>query len=245
MSKHTDYQWYHPIRLPSGEMTKPQNDYSPSWKLIERCMNFDLCKDRDVLDIGCRDGLYSLKAEQAGAKSVMAIDTCMSKGLVEFILPTFKSKITTEEVSLYQLPSVHRTVMEHYDVILFFGVLYHLRYPMFGLKKCLEILRPNGVIFMETAMMVGEKFDGIPLLFCPTNGHSGYDQSSCTFFNEAGIVETVRSLGGKATLLGTSAVTTGNPPVLRAFFSITKTQSDVSENTWNYWNGTHHSYPRP
>lgn len=239
MKSHKDYQWYHPIKLPNGETTLPEHDYSPSWRLIAECMPWSECNDKIVLDIGCRDGLFSLKAEQAGARAVYAIDSCLSRGLVEFIIPTFKSNIIAYEISLFDLIQVT------YDTILFFGVLYHLRYPFLGLRKCLEMLNPGGTLYIETALLTDPKFQSLPMLYCPIHGHSGYDQSSCSFFNLEGLTQTLNSLGASCKVKGYSKLPVGNPIVDRVFVEVKKTSPAVTENTLNYWHGIHNSYQRP
>ena len=94
-----------------------------------------------VLDVGCRDGLFSFAAEKAGALEVVGIDNDLSKGAVEFLIPFFDSKVEMYELNLYDL-TVER--FGKFDVIMLPGVLYHLRYPFWGLKILRDLINPNG-----------------------------------------------------------------------------------------------------
>jgi tRNA (mo5U34)-methyltransferase len=71
-----------------------------------------------------------------------------------------------------------------FDVILFPGVLYHLRYPFWGLKVLRDMMKPDGELLTETAIWPGDS----------NNAMSPYEPSSCTFFNEKGLVDTLKSL---------------------------------------------------
>lgn len=169
------YRWYHKIKI-------NENTYTPGEISTNRCTvrHFDLVDftDKRVLDIGCRDGLHSFEAEKRGAKSILGIDTCLSLGSTEFLIPYMNSKVCMKEKSLYDIEG-------KYDIIIFAGVLYHLRYPFMALKKISEALVEGGILILETAIW-DEKSDKA-LLWCPTSEDSPYESSSVTFFNHKGL----------------------------------------------------------
>jgi 2-polyprenyl-3-methyl-5-hydroxy-6-metoxy-1,4-benzoquinol methylase len=82
-----------------------------------------------------------------------------------------------------------------FDIIIFPGVLYHLRYPFWALKVIREVLNEGGYLITETPIWRAEKKNAI--LFCPIEGASPYEPTSCTFFNEKGMVDTLKSIGFK------------------------------------------------
>jgi SAM-dependent methyltransferase len=41
-----------------------------------------------------------------------------------------------------------------FDVVLCFGVLYHLRYPQLGLARIRNVLRTGGILLLETAFLL-------------------------------------------------------------------------------------------
>src|SRR5690348_11126587 len=98
-------------------------------------------KDRRVLDIGCRDGAFSFAAEGFGAAEVIGIDNNLSRGLTEFLVPLRRSRVRAMQHNVNELSHDH---FGDFDIILFPGVLYHLRYPAWALRRIADVLRPGG-----------------------------------------------------------------------------------------------------
>ena len=55
-----------------------------------------------------------------------------------------------------------------------------------------NLLNPNGIMLLETAISYDKSKHSI--LYCPTGKESPYEPTSVSFFNEKGIVDTLRSL---------------------------------------------------
>jgi SAM-dependent methyltransferase len=186
------YPWYHNIRLTETIST-------PGWTnpgvlqtqeaVLRALRSLDVTGKR-VLDIGCRDGLFSFAAEKQGAGEVIGIDNDLSLGATEFLIPFFRSNVRMDKLNVYDLiPERFGT----FDVVVFPGVLYHLRYPFWGLRQARNALVPGGYLILETAIWVDE--NRYPLLFCPVGAESPYEPTSCTFFNMKGMTDTLESLG--------------------------------------------------
>src|SRR5208282_2263904 len=94
------YKFYHCIELQPGIFT-------PGWKevvplqapVLEVIKEHDL-RGKRVLDIGCRDGLFSFAAEKQGGL-VLGIDNDLSKAATEFLIPLFQSSVIIKELNLY------------------------------------------------------------------------------------------------------------------------------------------------
>jgi SAM-dependent methyltransferase len=147
-------------------------------------------RDRRVLDIGCRDGLFSFEAEKLGAKEVIGIDNNLSTGAVEFLIPYFNSKVKMHELNLLGLKPEDFGL---FDIIIFSGVLYHLRYPFWSLKIIRDVLQTGGYLIIETAIFRDK--NKYAMLHCPVGSESPYEGSSCSFFNMKGLNDTLSSLG--------------------------------------------------
>jgi SAM-dependent methyltransferase len=183
------YKFYHIIKLTDTIATPGNPGHVPAQNLcLKHLKSMDL-KNKRVLDIGCRDGLFSLAAEAMGASEVIGIDNDLSEAATQFLIPFFKSKVKMKQINLYDFKDE-----AGFDIVIFPGVLYHLRYPFWGLKKIKDVLKPGGHLLIETAIWRGELDKAI--LFCPTGTEGPYDadSSSCTFFNEKGLVDTMNSL---------------------------------------------------
>ena len=81
-------------------------------------------------------------------------------------------------------------------MILCYGVLYHLRYPVYGLRKLVDALADGGILALETAVLSDRRFCDEELMLCSVDA-SPYapDWTSCTFFTPPGLEVTLRSLG--------------------------------------------------
>jgi len=143
--------WWHRIDLGGGLVT-PGRDDSPK-KLA--CLDFpsDL-QGKSVLDVGAWDGFFSFESERRGASRVLAVDTEHSWGqegwgtkqrgfnLARRIL---NSKVEDRMADVYDLsPERDGT----FDLVLFLGVLYHLRHPLLALDKLAAVTKDQ--LILET-----------------------------------------------------------------------------------------------
>ncbi|MBB3204274.1 SAM-dependent methyltransferase [Rhodopirellula rubra] len=188
------YNFYHFIRLTENVQTKGIAEYVPTQQgVLAAIKRLDL-KGHRVLDIGCRDGLYSFEAEKAGASEIIGIDNCISNAAVEVLIPELNSKVQMHEQNLFDL--TERTYGK-FDTIIFAGVLYHLRYPFWALKLLRDLLSDRGQMILETGVMLND--NQYPLLFCPTEDESPYEATSVTFFNPKALRDTLATLGLQVT----------------------------------------------
>ena len=105
-------------------------------------------KNKTVLDIGTADGFYSFLCESRGAKKVVAVDWTEFPGFsaAHKILDSkveFRKLIIDESnlgfVDLKQKISTINEIKEKFDIILLFGVLYHLPNPVMIFKTLANI----------------------------------------------------------------------------------------------------------
>ena len=224
VSESAKLKWYHKIEIVPGVFTIPERDFSTCWDLIESNFPTDLA-GLSVLDVGTRDGKYAFMAEKQGA-IVRAIDSNRSEG-AELIARHTASRINFEWMSLYDLDD------RKWDVILFFGVLYHLRYPMKALSILSERLNQNGLMYLETAVL--DSLHDMPLLYCPVRS-SPYEITSCSFFNLLGLEETLWSFGMTMGAPKYNPKETGN--IKRCFLTAQKTHA-MRPELHGYWNRVH------
>jgi SAM-dependent methyltransferase len=187
------YRFYHSIPLQSGISTPGHQEewINNLWSMVLDAIRSVNVKDQRVLDIGCRDGLYSFEAEKLGAREIVAIDNDLSEGAVNFLIPYFGSRVQMHEMNLYDLTPEQ---FGRFDVICFPGVLYHLRYPFWGLKIIRDLLNDGGTLILETNLFVDDNRRAT--LYCPFGLDApGLDPTNCAQFNLKGLVDTLFSLG--------------------------------------------------
>ena len=227
------YKWYHKIQIDADTWTPGDHRIDTNTHTIERMAEIDF-KGKRVLDIGTRDGLHAFEAERRGAAHIHGIDTCLSLGAVEFLIPHFKSKVRMEERSVYEIEGP-------YDVIIFAGVLYHLKYPFVALSKIADALVDGGKLLIETAMW--QNLQETALLYCPKRTESPYGNTSQTFFNYKGLVDNLGVFG----LMCTNDDYYPKPREPKKEHSVnrytlisTKCQDERNEKMMSYWNGHPH-----
>jgi len=237
------YAFYHVIPLAKHIPTPGCLGYQPIQGLVHGCLDTVDFKQRSVLDIGCRDGLFSFEAENRGAAQVLGIDNDLSKPATEFLIPFLKSKVTMRELNLFDLkPEVHGT----FDIIIFAGVLYHLRYPFWALQVIRNVLKPDGILILETAIWQGQEDHA--MLYCPVGKESPYEPTSVTFFNAKGLRDSLASLGFSisavrsfpATHTGVRNSSIG--PITRSCFVCHYGTAPIDQHTNEYWNHLHHDH---
>ena len=235
------FNWYHTFQLTPNVTTPGWPVVVPIVEMTLRTLrSLDLTGKR-VLDIGCRDGLFSFEAERLGARDVVGFDNKLTAGIAEFLTRFFQSKVRIETYNLYDLTPATFGI---FDVVIFAGTLYHLRYPFRALKLVRDVIADGGKLVLETAVLVDENRH--PLLFCPVGNESPYEPTSCTFFNLKGLKDTLRSFGFVAEtgecLLALEHLPgqplPDRPQIDRCTLVCRKTRSSDDSQTMLYWEGT-------
>lgn len=150
--------WYHKIELPGGIIT-------PGWAPLN-CDAYRIPQDltgKRILDVGAWDGFWTFEALKRGASQVIAIDDFSDYlGLLEnkdrkawstfdLCRETFgysEEKCQRMEMSVYE---VNAAKLGDFDIIFFFGTLYHLRHPLLALDRLSAICSQE--IYVESAIL--------------------------------------------------------------------------------------------
>lgn len=141
-------EWFHNLDL-NGVATAPNHflgDYpSVKWRRFAHSVPADL-RGKSVLDIGCNAGFYSLEMKRRGAERVVGIDS--DEGYLA--QARFASEILGLEIEWHRL-SVYEVAQlgERFDLVIFMGVLYHLRYPLLALDLLREHVVGDLVLFQS------------------------------------------------------------------------------------------------
>jgi tRNA (mo5U34)-methyltransferase len=165
-------KWCHPIDLGGGLVTRPE--WHVRQRFARRVRFLDLPDDltgQSVLDIGAWDGFFSFECERRGAARVLAIDTYAwdVHGKDGFLLAhsALNSKVESMRLAAEDLDP---QVIGQFDLVLFLGVLYHLRSPIGVLDRLRRVTR--GTLVCETHALVPALHARYPLIsFFPGDGH--------------------------------------------------------------------------
>ncbi len=143
------FYWHEKFELAEGVFTPGVNDIDEMFAASN--IPEDLT-GMSVLDIGSTNGASAFIAEARGAFRVVAVDIYSEtrfgfRDIKEFL----GSKAEFVQDNLYSLPSIFN---EGFDVVICWGVLYHLRHPVLGLD-CLRQLT-NKLLSIETTIADAE-----------------------------------------------------------------------------------------
>jgi tRNA (mo5U34)-methyltransferase len=141
-------EWFHNLNL-GGVQTAPEHflgDYpAVKWQQFAHAVPADL-RGWTVLDVGCNAGFYTLEMKRRGADRVVGVDSD-SRYLAQarFAAEVAGVEVELRQMSVYELPSLR----ERFDLVLFMGVLYHLRHPLLALDILYAHAARNMLVFQS------------------------------------------------------------------------------------------------
>jgi tRNA (mo5U34)-methyltransferase len=140
--------WFHNLDL-NGIHTAPRHflgDYPAiKWRRFAHALPADLA-GKSVLDIGCNAGFYSVEMKRRGAARVLGIDSDEEYlDQARFAAEVNALDIEFQRLSIYEIAALR----EKFDLVLFMGVLYHLRHPLLALDLIHEHVAGDMLIFQS------------------------------------------------------------------------------------------------
>jgi tRNA (mo5U34)-methyltransferase len=150
--------WYHRIELPYDIVTPGWAPINPAAYRIP-----DTLDGKRVLDIGAWDGYWTFEALKRGAKEVMAIDDFSdylgsldnsqrraweSFDLCRSALGYPEDICKRIDMSVYDITEKNLGL---FDIVFFFGTVYHLRHPLLALDKISVLCKQE--IYIESAIL--------------------------------------------------------------------------------------------
>src|SRR5690606_9129833 len=147
--------WFHNLHLPGGVQTAPRHPLGDfpacKWAQVAPHLPDDLA-GWTALDIGCNAGFYTIELARRGAV-VTAIDVephFLRQAEWAVRECGLRDRVRLLEMQIYDLGRMSET----YDLVLFMGVFYHLRYPTLALD--LVASRVRRLLVFQTLTMPGE-----------------------------------------------------------------------------------------
>jgi len=187
-------KWFHSIDLGNGVVT-PGLDKSPD-KLQAIGMPADLT-GKSVLDLCAWNGFFSFEAEGRGARQVLAVDHfCWSgpgwgtKEGFDLAREALGSGVKDQEIDVLDVSPDSTGV---FDVVLFLGVLYHMRHPLLTLEKVSAVT--GDMLILETHVDF-TTVDRPAMAFYP-GAELGQDGTNWCGPNEACVIAMLKDVGFK------------------------------------------------
>ena len=140
--------WFHNMEL-GGVWTAPDHFLygypGEKFRRFAAALPADL-SGKSVLDIGCNGGFYSLEMKRRGADRVLGIDS--EEGYLA--QARFAAEVTGHDIEFRRL-SVYDvgSLGERFDLVIFMGVLYHLRHPLLALDIIHDTVARDLLLFQS------------------------------------------------------------------------------------------------
>jgi tRNA (mo5U34)-methyltransferase len=132
--------WFHNLRLGRVQTAPdhPLGDFpSNFWEFFKHAIPNDL-SGASVLDIGCNGGFYSFEMKRRGAARVLGVDhDPVYLAQARFAREQFGLEVEFVQADVYDIDKLG----ESFDYVLFMGVLYHLRHPLYALEKVAALVK--------------------------------------------------------------------------------------------------------
>lgn len=140
--------WFHNLNL--GGVQTAQDHFlgdfpEAKWRRFQHALPENL-SGKTVLDIGCNGGFYSIEMKRRGAERVVGIDfdpRYLAQARLAAQVTGYD--IEFQEMSVYDVARLG----EQFDVVLFMGVLYHLRHPLLALDLIREHVARDLLVFQS------------------------------------------------------------------------------------------------
>ena len=200
--------WYHDLDLGHGIRTAPHHPLGDFldrlWAQVRRFVPKDM-SGATVLDVGCNAGYYTQRFHERGARVLGVDHDERYLRQARFAAAVRGYDIEYRRLDVYDLDRLDRT----FDYVLFMGVLYHLRYPLYALDKVVRLPRrrlivqsmtrgvpgdmpvPEDALIDERAIFEHPRF---PALYFVEHRYAG-DPTNWWIPNEAGLAAMLRSTG--------------------------------------------------
>jgi tRNA (mo5U34)-methyltransferase len=155
--------WHGGMDLGQGVVTRgvsnPARDLLPRLRLPQ-----DLT-GKTVLDIGTWDGFMAFECERRNAAKVVAVDSFVwqagqiergagTTGRAGFDL-AHKALGSRVEAVVCEVLDLSPDVLGTFDIVLFLGVLYHMRHPLLALEKVAAMVALGGLLLVESHISTG------------------------------------------------------------------------------------------
>jgi tRNA (mo5U34)-methyltransferase len=154
--------WHGGMDLGQGIVTRGES--MPAFDLLPRLDLPPKLTEKTVLDVGSWDGFMAFECERRGAKRVVAIDAYVwhpdhkkdkpgSTGRAGFDLARAAYQSNVEAVECEVL-DISPSKLGTFSIVLFLGVLYHMRHPLLALEKVAAVT--DELLIVESHIIGGE-----------------------------------------------------------------------------------------
>jgi tRNA (mo5U34)-methyltransferase len=152
--------WYHRYEIVPGVITPGTCHADARGAFDALGLPADLTGKR-VLEVGTWDGPYAFELERRGASVVATDIQDPARTAFNTARRILDSKVEYVQCSVYDLAGA---VKGPFDIVLFFGVFYHLKHPLMAFEVLASLLKQDGLLVFEGEYFshYAEDLDNVP-----------------------------------------------------------------------------------
>jgi tRNA (mo5U34)-methyltransferase len=205
-------RWFQNITFPNGLETVPGSHY-PKVLWDEALPLLPDVHGKSVLDIGCNGGYMAVELAKMGA-SVTAIDNePLFVRQTEFTKKAFGLEYAVHQADVQHLDDHPGLKGRRFDLILLFGVIYHVENPVLAMQNCMA--KTKDCLLVETAI------NSLPGSVAEFLNYPAWDQYIYTWHPSAECMRNlIRYTGG---VISANSIRPSAPT--RQFFKVTHGES--------------------
>ena len=188
--------WWHTLTFPNGVKARGfKGGGEESLRLeAEAAFKYSV-RGKTVLDVGAWNGYFSVEAIRQGAKKVVALD----KPAWEH--PYFQGYKGFDLVRRYLAPEIEAVMLDimdlpdnrvgKFDCVLFLGVLYHLKHPLYVLENLFDVTLEHLVVETHIDLVDHDR----PVMIFYPGDELGGDPTNWWGPNTKCVIEMLKTVG--------------------------------------------------
>jgi SAM-dependent methyltransferase len=156
---------------------------------IRRTMESIDFNGKDVIDVGCTDGVFCFHAESRGAHRVVGVAR-PQRSIVDRLKQDLDSNVDFVTHGVY---GVEQAVSGRFDVAFCLRWLQMTRHPLLLIRTLSRLMKQGGTLVLSTDYL--DCYPGVPLIYTPLGSESPTSAFGCTYFNKEGLLNALASYG--------------------------------------------------
>lgn len=162
--------WHYPWELPWGTMQPTRSGVDPRRHYLRKQHFFEPLLDlyggsltgKDVLDLGCCQGFWSIEASRAGARTCVGIDSSEAFITEAKALATVLGRINCDFLCFHLEAEPWWLGLGRFHLTFFLGLFYHLTDPVFVLRKAASLTHETLIIDTAVSSLPGSVLAIVP-----------------------------------------------------------------------------------
>jgi SAM-dependent methyltransferase len=153
--------WFYRFKLPSGAVTRSYDDGALDAIHATRLAMLDAAlaphfpqglAGRTAVDLACHQGYFATELARRGCADVLALDA-RPEHVADCTLIAHALGLPAVRPVQSDVHAAAAANLGQHDVVLCFGLLYHLENPVGALRVARALTRPGGVCLVETQVV--------------------------------------------------------------------------------------------